>query len=62
MYIYVYISMYISIYIYIAGTKPELVADARSYANKGKGCEEKHSNTTAQHPVVKPPAAASTAV
>jgi len=27
-----------------------------------KGCEEKHSNTTAHHPVVKPPAAASTAV
>jgi len=26
------------------------------------GCEEKHSNTTAHHPVVKPPAAASTAV
>ena len=24
-----------------------------------KGCEEKHSNTTAHHPVVKPPAAAS---
>jgi len=27
-----------------------------------KGCEEKHSNTTAHHPVVKPSAAASTAV
>jgi len=27
-----------------------------------KGCEEKHSNTTAHHPVVKLPAAASTAV
>jgi len=25
-------------------------------------CEEKHSNTTAHHPVVKPPATASTAV
>jgi len=24
-----------------------------------KGCAEKHSNTTAHHPVVKPPAAAS---
>jgi len=24
-----------------------------------KGCEEKHFNTTAHHPVVKPPAAAS---
>jgi len=28
----------------------------------GKGCEEKHSNTTAHHPMVTPPAAASTAV
>jgi len=28
----------------------------------GKRCKEKHSNTTAHHPVVKPPAAASTAV
>jgi len=27
-----------------------------------KRCEEKHSNTTAHHPVVKPPAAASRAV
>jgi len=29
---------------------------------RGKGCQEKHSNTTAHHPVAKPPAAASTAV
>ena len=27
-----------------------------------KGCEEKHSHTTAHHPVVKPPAVVSTAV
>jgi len=27
-----------------------------------KGCEEKHSNTTVHNPVVKPPAAASTAM
>jgi len=29
---------------------------------RGKGCEEKHSNATAHHHVVKPPATASTAV
>jgi len=29
---------------------------------RGNGCEEKHSNTTVHHPVVKPPATASTAM
>jgi len=29
---------------------------------EGNRCKEKHSNTTAHHPVVKPPAAVSTAV
>ena len=33
-----------------------------THAQSPKRCEEKHSNTTAHHPVVKPPAAASTAV
>jgi len=41
-----YVCMYIYVHIYLSI----------------KSCKEKHSNTTAHHPVVKPPAAASTAV
>ena len=41
---------------------PWASAQTRPYTEDTKGCEEKYSNTTAHHPVVKPPAAASTAV
>jgi len=34
----------------------------RTLGGKGKGCNEKHSHTTAHHPVVKPPAEVSTVV
>ena len=33
----------------------------RKRVEAAKGCEEKHTNTTAHHPVVKPPVAASKA-
>jgi len=38
---------------------PPLAAELRLSRLRMKECEEKHSNTIAHHPVVKPPAAAS---
>ena len=34
--------------------------DARELRGQNRECEEKHSHTTAHHPVVKPPAVVST--